>query len=278
MKTTLLFLAVFMSAFIFQSCDNDDDNIRVDQVIEEAFNAKYPTATRVEWEQEGYYFVAEFWMNNNESSAWFDYGATWLLTETDLSYEKLPEAVKNSFSTGEYQNWRIDDIDMIERPDMETMYVLEVEQGNQEYDLFYTPEGVLTKAVIDSEDNHDEYLPSALPESITNFLNSNYPQARIVEAELERGKIEVDIIDGTILRELLFETSGEWISTKTEVQASQVPPVVMDALIGSEYASYRIDDIDYFETPAKNFYRFELESGSTEVYVNITLDGGIEVQ
>lgn len=45
------------------------------------------------------------------------------MTETDLPYAALPEAVKNAFQNSEYGSWRPDDVDMIEREGMEPVYV-----------------------------------------------------------------------------------------------------------------------------------------------------------
>lgn len=67
-------------------------------------------------------------------------------TESDIPFESLPEAVKTSFNASEYARWRKEDVDKVERADMETIYVIEVEQGNQEMDLYYTEDGNLFKA------------------------------------------------------------------------------------------------------------------------------------
>ena len=41
---------------------------------------------------------------------------------------------------------------------------MEVEQGSREMDLYYNAEGILIKAVEDSEDDSEDYLPVELPE------------------------------------------------------------------------------------------------------------------
>ena len=45
------------------------------------------------------------------------------------------------------------------------------------------------------------------------FIQKNYPNARIIEIEQEKGMIEVDIIHENQSKEVLFNTSYEWIST-----------------------------------------------------------------
>ena len=61
----------------------------------------------------------------------------------------MPQTVKNSFEASLYAKWKIDDVDMLERPDAGTIYVLDVENGEQDADLHYTEGGILIKEVTD---------------------------------------------------------------------------------------------------------------------------------
>ncbi len=280
MKRLFLIPACIAGLFIFQGCEDDDNNLHSgNEAVENAFTAKYADATHVDWGKKGDYWVVDFNKDAKNMEAWFGQNGEWYLTETDLSFDMLPEAVRTAFSAGEYQSWHIDDIDMVERKDMETIYVLEVENGEQEYDLYYSPDGTLIKAVADTDDNDDneKYLPPSLPDKVNTYISTNYPQAKILEAEMEEGMYEVDIFDGTAYRELLFTSEGDWSSTETQVRKDAVPQNVMDALLASEYASYTIDEIDFYETPQRNYYYFELESPSQDVDLIITLEGAIEV-
>ena len=53
--------------------------------------------------------------------------------------------------TANMDRWSLDDVDMLVREGMEPVYVLEVEQGPREMDLYYNAEGILIKVVEDSE-------------------------------------------------------------------------------------------------------------------------------
>ena len=44
---------------------------------------------------------------------------------------------------GKYADWRVDDVDKLTREGMETLYVIEVEKGESELDLFYLSTGIL---------------------------------------------------------------------------------------------------------------------------------------
>lgn len=95
------------------------------------------------------------------------------MTETDLPYQALPAAVKSAFESSEYAKWKVDDVDMLERPDMEKVYVIEVESGKQEFDLYYSEEGILVKSVADTDNDSENYLPAEIPATIETFIKSN---------------------------------------------------------------------------------------------------------
>ena len=196
------------------------------------------------------------------------------MTESDIPFESLPEAVKTSFNASEYARWRKEDVDKVERADMETIYVIEVEQGNQEMDLYYTEDGNLFKAVPDNDS--DNYLPTSLPEEIKNFINQTYDNAPIIDMEIELGFIEVEIWDNNRKKEVIFAAKdNKWQLTTWEIRENEVPADILN-LIRSRYADYLIDDIDYEERAnGTNVYLFELEKGKEELQVVVDSEGNI---
>ena len=123
--TLLLALSVTWS---LQSCDNDDDgSIAVPAELQSAFSSKFPNAANVKWETKSGYYVADFY-DGYEASAWFTQDGKWQMTETDIPYNALPQAVKTSFESSEYASWKRDDIDKLERTGVETVFVIEVEK------------------------------------------------------------------------------------------------------------------------------------------------------
>ena len=147
-KKTLLFLLAALMTTSFISCDKDDANWGiVPDSVRTAFEAKYPNAKRVEWENKGNYKVADFYQDNMETEAWFESDGTWYMTETDIPYNLLPQTIKTSFEESEYTTWRIDDVDKIEKNGSETIYIIEVEKNNLDIDLYYNGEGTLIKTI-----------------------------------------------------------------------------------------------------------------------------------
>lgn len=153
-----VFVLLGLLAVSLVSCDKNDDNYLPDTKIVTAFTEQYAGAQYVEWEQEGLYQKAEFQLSGTDMEAWYSQTGEWLMTESDITYAALPEAVRTTFESGEYKTWMKDDVDKIERADRETVvYVLEVELGEQEKELYYEEDGTLIKAL--NGNNQPDHSP-----------------------------------------------------------------------------------------------------------------------
>ncbi|MBQ4163435.1 MAG: PepSY-like domain-containing protein [Parabacteroides sp.] len=143
MKTNLL-VFLLLCLFILPSCNDDN---RVPDFVSTAtltvFEDKYPLAKDVEWKMLDNYVVVDFEQNQVDMEAWFDNNGVWYMTEIDVPFILIPDVIQGSFSQSQYATWRVDDVDMIERNTLDTVYVLEVEQGNKELDLYYSLNGIL---------------------------------------------------------------------------------------------------------------------------------------
>lgn len=272
MKTNI-FLLVLLACGTFAcfSC-NDDDNYQPEDTVLKALEIKYPEASRIEWENKAGYKVADFQLNSYEAEAWFQNDGSWMLTETDIPFNNLSQAIKNSFETGNYASWKIDDVDKLERPNVETVYVIEIESGNQEKDLHYSEDGTLIKEI--NEGGNNMYEPIPVIESIIAEINQKYPNAKILDIDNENANLEFDILHDNTKKEVVY-LNNKWVYTKWEVRQLQVPDVVMTALKNSQYNNHKIDDIDIYEKPDGLFYVFELESGNKDTHLTIKSDGTI---
>lgn len=289
-----IYLFLIFAAVSFCGCEKGEhgDSVRVDAAVQESLYRLYPDASNVEWSVRGEYFVAKFNLPATRSetpapawyTAWFSGSGEWYMTESDILFDNLPAAVREAFRASEYASWRVDDVDVLRREGVEVLYVIEVEgvqEGRKtEIDLYYSEDGVLVRTVADADSDYDygDCIPSQIPERIADFIAKKYPGARIMETDRENGLTEVEILDGRVSRELLFDASDEWIYTKTETLYSQLPETVKSAYASPAYASYRIDDIDRYETPSGGFYRFDLKSIAGDIELDIADDGTLTVR
>ena len=129
-------LAVFACGIFINSASAQTESCR------KTLSQKYPKAKYVEWEMENGYMTAEFLDEyNQEVEMCFDTQGNWVRTKTDLFFRNLPDVVKKAYQNSPYAQWRVDDIDFVEQPKAESIYIIEVEKGEQEYKLFISEKG-----------------------------------------------------------------------------------------------------------------------------------------
>ncbi|WP_294142443.1 PepSY-like domain-containing protein [uncultured Sanguibacteroides sp.] len=268
MKTTLSLIIILMTTIVATANTVYDKHRVPDPKIVKALKTKYPDAKRVEWETKHNYYVAEFYIGNTETEAWFNQEGAWQMTQSELSYNLLPEIIKNNFITSEYATWKTEDVKKIERMGMETIYILEIEKGETEIDLYYTENGILLKRMSHSMKQH---LPETLPQAVFTFIQQKYPQATIIEIDREKGMLEVEIFDNNLKKEVVFNTQDQWQTTTWEVRKNSVPASILNALQRAGYKDYRIDDIHFQQrNNGSEVYIFDLEKGNNEI--NLTLN------
>ncbi|MGL4294037.1 MAG: PepSY-like domain-containing protein [Bacteroidales bacterium] len=148
MKASFLLMAVLMiSSVAFYSCDDDD---KLPSSVEDAFWAKYPKATDVSWEKTKHHYVFDFYNNQKPAEAFFNHSSQWEYTETEIPYSSLPTAVQNSFKESQWAGWSYDAGDILEIDQPKgLLYLLDLESGNEEIELLYTPQGELKKSAVD---------------------------------------------------------------------------------------------------------------------------------
>lgn len=274
-KTAAL-AALAYCAVCFTACDNDDDNMRPAASVEQAFDTKYPGASRVFWEEKSGYIVADFHdTEGREAEAWFDNLGGWWMTETDLAYADLPAPVRAAFEGSAYARWEREDVDCLERKNTAILYVIEVEQGDTEVALHYAADGTLLNRPTDGNNSGNSgYLPSLLPDALHETVSRLFPGATILDIEPEADGHEVDILDGNLHKELRFDARGALLYAEWELRTAEVPAAVLAGLKGSAYGAYVIDDIHARQAADGTLtYRFELEQGERDVQVMLDAAG-----
>ena len=279
MKKTLLLAACTL--VISQACTKEED---ISKLAMQALDYKYPYAEAVTWQIKSNYVVAEFFNTEgndarHETNAWFDNSGIWYMTETDILFNELPDAVKTAFAASQYAEWRVDDVDKVERNNMDDIFIIEVENDNTEMGLYFSADGILVKEMADVDKNYDYYdfIPTQPISNIVTFISTNYPSARIFEVDIDGMYTEVEILDGKVCRELIFDVQGNWLLEKTDIRIANVPPSILQVLQTSEFASYFIDEIEYRKTAEAEYYRFELESAAGDVTIDISTNGVLTI-
>lgn len=284
MKKLFTFMTLALAVGLC-ACD-DDDNYQwpvPDPVVETLYDM-YPSAYRIRWYSAGIYSVAEFRTHSDNTvqsrRAWFDDAGTWYMTETDVTLSQMPQAVQTAYAQSQYAGWEFEDGDRLERAGLQDIYVIEAESPARRDNtaaLYYTAAGSLIKTVFNPAGNYHygDMLPAPLPAPVSAFIQSRYPAAQLISSSVGRDGSQVEILDNGALRTVWFDVNNDWLRTVTAIGREDIPQDVAAAFEQSSYAGYTILGRYYYDTPTGDFYRYELQSGSQTLDIDITSDGTI---
>lgn len=159
MKNRWKFLALpalaVAGAFVFQSCDDDDDLKMSDlpQSVQQNFRQQYPDVQWAEWESERGNYKADFFFNGNvaewnldlsaQAEAWYSRDGEWLRTEFSVenyyynpsATDVIPQAVRETISN--IAGGRpVEDIDRVDMPGGTGVDYFDVEIENEPNDIY----------------------------------------------------------------------------------------------------------------------------------------------
>ncbi len=114
------------------------------QAVVDAFQKKFPTATKVKWEKENATeYEANFLMDKMEYSANFKEDGTWMETEMEVAYSTLPDAVKTAFE--KQVNKKATEASKIVKTGNITLYEVEYKDGMKKKEIIFNTDGSLAK-------------------------------------------------------------------------------------------------------------------------------------
>jgi hypothetical protein len=114
-----------------------------------------------------------------------------------------------------------------------------------------------------------------IPDAVSNHFKSTYPNAQDTDWDRENDSTySVEFKSDGKKWEAYYAADNSWIRTERDVSKNDVPQAVWDALSKSEYAAWKIDDIEEHQTPQHpSVYEVEVEKDGQEVYLNFLPDG-----
>ncbi|MEG1623041.1 MAG: PepSY-like domain-containing protein [Alistipes sp.] len=309
MKLSILGLLLALGV-LFVSCskDKDSDSGKVINNREQALLNKYPNASAISWKKskDNKYDIATFNLPKGTRagngvanvSAWFaPNDATMCLVDQEITFEELPVAVQDKFATLKsafnqelYSNtafWMLDDVCKLER-DGVVSYKIEVEgvQAEIEVDLYFDEQGILLKEVedIDTQDDEDgeEETPLEIPENVANWITANYPNAEILDYEMEEENgvrvHELDLKEQNIIIEVTLTEGAEGLTAEIENYYPNVEALPQDILEKLKEAIAKqtlfvladVDEIEMITINGDEIYTIEFENETAEGEVDIT--------
>ncbi|MGL5786775.1 MAG: PepSY-like domain-containing protein [Bacteroidales bacterium] len=264
----------FCAILAFSSCSSDDDAVKGftpgEQVVS-AFKKQFPNAKDVTWSQKKGYDVASFSLAAGTrtvkqlNEAWYKQNGVCSLTEIEIDdFSLLPAAVQEGYNATIFaaEGWKIDDIDLLYRIDMDPVYKIEVEKdGQEDYDLLFSETGVLISAKVDADNDNDDNEPVEVPQAILDFVSAHFGDAKILDLDYENNEVEVEILARGEEMSLYFEkATNHFIRVEIEIEDNELPAAILDVL-HQDYAGWEIDDACYVAFADKSVqYKVELEN------------------
>lgn len=261
---------------------NNNHNVHqnnIPEAVQNTFYSRYPKAIHVKWEREGNMYEVDFIMESEQYEAYIQANGTWVRTEKriNLRTTTLPQPIKD-YLAANYAGWSIDDADLVTTPTDE-YYEIEIEsRGDQDVTLLIRADGTLVSGGNTNpggNNNEGDVNPQGIPMNVVNTFNTMYPNAIHVEWDREGVLYEAEFIMNGSEYSALFQNDGTWVRTEMDVNLRNSPlPEAVSSYISSNYSGWTIDDVDFIQTPADEYYVIELEKrGNQDVRIRIHADG-----
>ena len=119
-------------------------NKSISTVVLDSFNARFPNATEPIWNDMFTSCRVSFKMGATEMKATFSSKGNWFRTETKITYDLLPDAVKEGFKKTKYANIPVKDASKTEEKNKPIQYRITVMKGAvNKTGLVFSSEGAL---------------------------------------------------------------------------------------------------------------------------------------
>ncbi len=144
----LFFLAAFCAIL---SVSANAQFRKIPAEVTEAFKAKFPNAQKVEWRDKLAFIEVNFEDSGVSTTADFSNKGEWQQTERGITYDDVPDAVKDGFKKSKYadpKDWKTGEtITKIVKSDSSVLYRVYVDKvdGFQKKYLFFNSTGQLEK-------------------------------------------------------------------------------------------------------------------------------------
>ena len=113
--------------------------------VSKTFDLKFPNAKNIKWDKENKNeYEAAFSLDGIKYTASFNEKGEWLETETNITFNILPEKVQQAFNTS-YKDSKIKAVAKIENSKGEIKYEIEIKQKNKTVEKFFKSDGTEIK-------------------------------------------------------------------------------------------------------------------------------------
>ena len=123
-------------------------------------------------------------------------------------------------------------------------------------------------------DDDEDIFYANVPNNIQNNFQNLFSITNnvYVKWEKEHGLYKAEFWHEGRQVEVWFQPDGTWVRTERDLSPMELPETVKN-YVAHNYPGYRVDDVDFVETPAGNYYELELEkNGTRDIILRLTVD------
>jgi len=154
MKKIILGMGVVVVA-VTTIAFSSENEVKVPQVVKEAFAKKFPAIKKVDWEKENNTeWEAEFKINKVEYSANFLENGTWQETEHEVKPNEVPQNILSSLKS-KFPVYEIEEAEISETTEG-TFYEFEIEKGKDEWEVTLDSNGKVVKKQSEEEEENED--------------------------------------------------------------------------------------------------------------------------
>lgn len=114
-----------------------------------------------------------------------------------------------------------------------------------------------------------------VPAPVSSAFKSKFPKAESVKWEMENGKdFEASFKISGSEQSVVFDASGSWIETETEIKTSALPQTVSSS-IAKQFSGYKIKESEKVEKQTGTFYEVELSKDKSILEVTFSIKGDV---
>jgi hypothetical protein len=115
-----------------------------------------------------------------------------------------------------------------------------------------------------------------IPPAVTAAFNTKFPKAEKVKWEMEDKKdFEANFKIGTVEQSATFNPEGKWVETETEIEASQLPQAIQQA-VAKQFAGYKTKEASQVENEKNgSLYEVEVAKGKEIVEISFSPKGDV---
>jgi hypothetical protein len=114
-----------------------------------------------------------------------------------------------------------------------------------------------------------------VPAEVKSAFSQKYPDAKNADWDMEEdGKWEAEFKMNGEEMSASFDQNGQWLETETAMDRDNLPELVDSTLTGN-FESYKVEEVEYLESPEGKGYEIQLKGDGKELEVLIGEDGEI---